>query len=100
MGGLALFLAVSVPFLILSDYSAISVAAFGTAIACAALGFVDDWTKLRSALAGGLGPQQLIIQALIAIALWLMATEYVGLTDTSGCGCSTRRWTLASSTRC
>ena len=83
MGGLALFLAVSVPFLILSDYSAISVAAFGTAIACAGLGFIDDWAKISKKRSLGIsGRNKLIIQAVIAIALWLMATEYVGLTDT------------------
>ena len=37
MGGLVLFLAVSVPFLILSDYRAASLAVFGTALASAAL---------------------------------------------------------------
>ena len=35
MGGLVIFLAVSVPFLILSDYRAVSLAVFGTAIAAA-----------------------------------------------------------------
>ncbi|MBA2342645.1 MAG: phospho-N-acetylmuramoyl-pentapeptide-transferase [Thermoleophilaceae bacterium] len=83
MGGLALFLAVSVPFLILSDYSAISVAAFGTAIACAALGFMDDWAKISKKRSLGISARnKLLIQAVIAIALWLVATEYVGLTDT------------------
>src|SRR3954470_14068995 len=47
MGGLVVFLAVSVPFLILSNYRASSLAVFATALASAALGFVDDWTKLR-----------------------------------------------------
>jgi phospho-N-acetylmuramoyl-pentapeptide-transferase len=83
MGGLALFLAVAVPFLILSDYSAISVAVFGTALASAALGFADDWAKVAKKRSLGIsGRNKLIIQAVIAIALWLMATEYVGLSDT------------------
>ena len=42
MGGLLIFLAVSVPFLILGDYDAGSLAVFGTAIASAALGFADE----------------------------------------------------------
>src|ERR671917_847367 len=46
MGGLVIFLSVSVPFLILTDYRAVSLAVFGTAIATAALGFADDWTKI------------------------------------------------------
>src|SRR3954467_6606238 len=47
MGGLLIFLSVAVPFLILTDYDPVSLAVFGTAIASAALGFADDWTKLR-----------------------------------------------------
>src|SRR5829696_8356933 len=47
MGGLAVFLAICVPFLILSDYRAASLCVLGTALAMATLGFVDDVTKLR-----------------------------------------------------
>ena len=46
MGGVIIFLAVSVPFLILTDYEWRSVGVFGAAIACALLGFADDYTKL------------------------------------------------------
>ena len=46
MGGLILFLAVSVSFLILTDYEWRSMGVFGAAIACALLGFADDYTKL------------------------------------------------------
>src|SRR5918998_4678107 len=82
MGGIVIFLAVSVPFLILSDYRAISLAVFGTAIATAALGFADDWTKISKRRSLGVsGKTKLIVQALIALALWL-ATEDVGLNDT------------------
>jgi phospho-N-acetylmuramoyl-pentapeptide-transferase len=83
MGGLVIFLAVSVPFLILSDYRAASVAVFGTAIASAGLGFADDWMKLRKKRSLGLsGRTKLIVQALTAIGLWLVVTNYVGLEDT------------------
>jgi phospho-N-acetylmuramoyl-pentapeptide-transferase len=83
MGGLAILLAVSVPFLILSEYRAASIAVFGTAIASAALGFADDWIKLQKKRSLGLsGRTKLIVQALIAIALWLVVTKYVGLEDT------------------
>jgi phospho-N-acetylmuramoyl-pentapeptide-transferase len=82
MGGLVLFLAVSVPFLILSDYDEASMAVFGTAIACAFLGFLDDWTKISQKRSLGLsGRWKLLIQALIAIALWYVATRGVGLDD-------------------
>ena len=47
MGGLVIFIAIAVPFLILSDYRWGSLAVLGTALAMAALGFVDDIIKLR-----------------------------------------------------
>src|SRR3954451_14627890 len=46
MGGIIIFLAVGVPFLILGDYRAVSLAVFGTTLATAALGFADDWAKI------------------------------------------------------
>ena len=82
MGGLVLFLAVSVPFLILSDYDEASMAVFGTAIACAFLGFLDDWTKISQKRSLGLSARwKLGVQAVIAIALWYVATRGVGLDD-------------------
>jgi phospho-N-acetylmuramoyl-pentapeptide-transferase len=83
MGGLAVLLAVLVPFLILSEYRAHSVAVLGTTMAMAALGFADDWIKLRKRRSLGVsGRTKLVIQALTAIALWLAVSEYVGLADT------------------
>src|ERR671924_490709 len=83
MGGLVIFLAVTVPFLILSDYRAASLAVFATALASAALGFADDWTKLQRRRSLGVsGRTKLIVQGLTAIGLWLLVTEYVGLEDT------------------
>jgi phospho-N-acetylmuramoyl-pentapeptide-transferase len=83
MGGLVVFLAVSVPFLILSDYRASSLAVFATALASAGLGFVDDWIKIRQRRSLGVsGRTKLIVQALIAIGLWLIVTEYVQNPDT------------------
>src|SRR5437588_11625030 len=46
MGGVILFLAVSVAFLILTNYEWRSVGVFAAAIACGLLGFADDYTKL------------------------------------------------------
>ncbi len=82
MGGLVIFLAVTVPFLILSDYYAASLAVLGTALATAALGFVDDWAKISKRRSLGVdGKTKLIVQAVIAVGLW-QAAEYVGLNDT------------------
>jgi phospho-N-acetylmuramoyl-pentapeptide-transferase len=83
MGGLAIFLSILVPFLILSDYRAASLAVLGTALAMAALGFADDIIKLRKRRSLGVsGRTKLLVQALTAIALWLFVTEYVGFKDT------------------
>ena len=83
MGGHVLFLSVSVPFLILSDYRAASLAVFGTALASAGLGFADDWVKLKKRRSLGIsGRTKLIVEALMAIALWVFVSEYVGLEDT------------------
>jgi phospho-N-acetylmuramoyl-pentapeptide-transferase len=83
MGGLAIFLAISVPFLILSEYRAASMVVLGTAVVMAGLGFADDLIKLRHKRSLGVsGRTKLLVQALTAIALWLAVTEWVGITDT------------------
>jgi phospho-N-acetylmuramoyl-pentapeptide-transferase len=83
MGGLALLLAVCVPFLILSEYRAASVAVLATAVAMAALGFADDMTKLRKRRSLGIsGRAKLLAQAATAIGLWLVVTEYLDYQDT------------------
>jgi phospho-N-acetylmuramoyl-pentapeptide-transferase len=83
MGGLAIFLAVCVPFLILSEYRAASLAVLGTALAMAALGFADDVAKLRKRRSLGVsGRMKLLVQALTAIALWLVVTQYLEFPDT------------------
>jgi phospho-N-acetylmuramoyl-pentapeptide-transferase len=83
MGGLAVLFAVCVPFLILSEYRVASLAVLGTTLAMAALGFADDITKLRKRRSLGLsGKTKILVQALTAIALWLVVTEADVLQDT------------------
>ncbi len=83
MGGLAIFLAVCVPFLILGDYRAASLCVLGTALAMAALGFADDLIKLRKRRSLGVsGRMKLLAQAITAIALWLAVTNYLDYSDT------------------
>src|ERR687895_1352932 len=78
LGGLAIFLSVCVPFLILSEYRAASLAVLGTALLMAALGFADDITKLRKRRSLGVsGRVKLVVQGLTAIALWLVVTQYL-----------------------
>jgi phospho-N-acetylmuramoyl-pentapeptide-transferase len=83
IGGLVVFLAVCVPFLILSEYRAASLCVLGTALAMAGLGFADDLIKLRKRRSLGVsGKTKLAVQALTAIALWLAVTEYLDFPDT------------------
>jgi len=82
LGGLAIFLAICVPFLILSEYRAQSLAVVGTTLAMASLGFADDVIKLRRRRSLGVsGRTKLIVQALTAIALWITVSEWVGISD-------------------
>src|SRR5277367_4386598 len=74
MGGIIIFLAVSVAFLILTDYDWRSVGVFGAAIACALLGFADDYTKLVKRRSLGLRARtKLGITIAISLGLWYVA---------------------------
>jgi phospho-N-acetylmuramoyl-pentapeptide-transferase len=80
MGGLIMFVAVAIPFLILGNYDAASLAVFFTMIASAALGFLDDWIKISKKRSLGVSARhKLLAQALIAIGLSYVAVKYVGL---------------------
>src|ERR1700742_2824638 len=46
MGGLIIFAAICVPYLVLPERDASSLAVFGVALGCAALGFADDYIKI------------------------------------------------------
>ena len=46
MGGLLIMISMAVPFLVFSDRTGPAVTAFFVALGCAAIGFVDDWTKI------------------------------------------------------
>ncbi len=54
MGGLILFLAIAVPYLVLSKRDTASLAVFGVAVGCAALGFADDFIKISKRRSLGL----------------------------------------------
>jgi phospho-N-acetylmuramoyl-pentapeptide-transferase len=83
MGGLLIFLSVGIPFLIVGNYDTVSLSVFGVALASAGLGFIDDWTKISQSRSLGMsGRRKLAAQGLLAIALWLIATEVVGLAPT------------------
>jgi phospho-N-acetylmuramoyl-pentapeptide-transferase len=80
MGGLLLFVAISVPYLVLSPRDLESLAVFGVAVGCAALGFVDDLIKVTKRRSLGLSARwKLLGQIGLAVALWWVATKRVGL---------------------
>src|SRR5438552_3885525 len=80
MGGLILFVAIAVPFLVLGPRDTQSLAVFGVAIGCAALGFVDDLIKVTKRRSLGLGARwKLLGQIALAVGLWWVATKEVGL---------------------
>jgi phospho-N-acetylmuramoyl-pentapeptide-transferase len=83
MGGVILFLAVAVSFLILTDYDWRSVGVFGAAIACALLGFADDYTKLVRRRSLGLRARtKLAITIAISLGLWYIASHEAHLEST------------------
>ena len=80
MGGLIIFLAISIPFIALSDRDPASLAVLGVAIGCALIGFVDDFLKLVKRRSLGLSARwKLLFQLGLAVGLWWVARHEVGL---------------------
>ncbi len=83
MGGLIIFVSVSVPFLILCDYDWRAVGVFVTGIGLAAVGFVDDWTKVvRKRSLGLSGKAKLAAMVAVSLLLWYIATQQAQLDPT------------------
>jgi phospho-N-acetylmuramoyl-pentapeptide-transferase len=83
MGGIIIFTAIAVPFLLLTNRDPRALAVVGVALACALLGFADDYTKLIKRRSLGLrGRTKLVITVLISVGLWLAATEAADLPNT------------------
>jgi phospho-N-acetylmuramoyl-pentapeptide-transferase len=80
MGGLILFLAIAVPYLVLSERDTQSLAVFGVTLGAAALGFADDFIKVSKRRSLGLSARwKILAQIGLAVALWYVATEIVEL---------------------
>src|SRR4030081_919422 len=83
MGGVILFLAVSVAFLILTDFEWRSVGVLGATLACALPGFADDYTKLVKRRSLGLRARtKLGVTIAISLGLWFIATHEAHLPST------------------
>src|SRR6201989_1739773 len=80
MGGLIIFAAIVVPYLVLSQREPSSLAVFGVALGCAALGFADDYIKIIKRRSLGLsGRYKLLGQLVLSFGLWWVARHSVGL---------------------
>jgi phospho-N-acetylmuramoyl-pentapeptide-transferase len=80
MGGIIIFAAVAVPFVILSARSWQAMGVFGAAVACALLGFADDYTKIVRRRSLGLRARtKLGVTIAISIGLWWVATQKAGI---------------------
>jgi phospho-N-acetylmuramoyl-pentapeptide-transferase len=83
MGGVIIFLAITIPYVLLSQRDWKSVGVFIGSIACAMLGFADDYTKIVKRRSLGLRARtKLVVTILISVALWWIATQKAGVSST------------------
>jgi phospho-N-acetylmuramoyl-pentapeptide-transferase len=76
MGGIIIVVAFSIPFLILSTRDWRSMGVFGATVACALLGFADDYTKIVKRRSLGLRARtKLVVTIAISLGLWWVATQ-------------------------
>ncbi|HTX31681.1 MAG TPA: phospho-N-acetylmuramoyl-pentapeptide-transferase [Solirubrobacteraceae bacterium] len=80
LGGIVIVIAFAIPFLILVDHHDPSywqaVGVFGATVACALLGFADDYTKIAKRRSLGLRARtKLIVTVAISVGLWWIATH-------------------------
>ena len=74
MGGLLIMIAMAIPFLVFSERTVPAVTAFFVALGCAAIGFVDDWTKVSRRRSLGLsGRWKLLWLAAITVVVAIVA---------------------------
>ena len=72
MGGLIIFVGISVPFLVLSERDTESLAVFAVALGCAGIGLADDWIKISKRRSLGLSARyKLLAQILLAVGALL-----------------------------
>ena len=83
MGGIIIMVAFAVPFLILSTRDWASIGVLGGTLACALLGFADDYTKIVKRRSLGLRARtKLVVTVAISLGLWWVATQKAGVNET------------------
>ncbi len=77
MGGIIIMISFAVPYLVLSTHDWKSMGVFLCAVACAVIGFVDDYLKIFKKRSLGLrGRTKLISTVLVSVGLWYVATHF------------------------
>ena len=83
MGGVVIFLAITIPFVLLSAHDWSSIGVFVAAVACALLGFADDYTKIVKRRSLGLRARtKLVVTIAISLGLWWVATHEANISAT------------------
>src|SRR5579862_6170166 len=79
MGGIIVILAVVTPFAILSTWSdARAIGVLGAMLACALIGFIDDYMKIVKRRSLGLRARtKLVLLAIVSVGLWLVARDHL-----------------------
>src|SRR5579884_3426380 len=74
IGGIIIVISFAVPYLCLSTRDWASLGVFGATLACALLGFADDYTQIVKRRSLGLrGRTKMIVLLLISVGLWYVA---------------------------
>ncbi len=80
MGGVLIWFAVLVPFIIFSRFSVASLTVMIAALGNAAIGFADDWIKIVRKRSLGLAARyKLLLQLMLALFIGFIALHFVGL---------------------
>jgi phospho-N-acetylmuramoyl-pentapeptide-transferase len=80
MGGVLIWFAVLVPFIVFSRFSVASLTVLVAALGNALIGFADDWTKIVRRRSLGLSARyKLLLQLVLSLLVGFIALHYAGL---------------------
>jgi len=80
MGGVLIWFAVLIPYMIFSRFSVASITVLIAALGSALIGFADDWTKIVRKRSLGLSARyKLLLQLVLALFVGFIALHFVGL---------------------
>jgi len=82
LGGILILVGMLVPFFILWEISAKSLIVVVATLGCGAIGFADDFAKIRMKRSLGLRARgKLVLQLVLAFVVGLLSVRYAGLTE-------------------